>query len=270
MINKNVPLMPKEYKGELVKNGGYTISTPRKWTDEEIKWALSLREQGYTLSQIAESCGRNETSVQIKLKRLSKSANYYNSAHVKEKYELNDHFIQYIKPKTICDPYCGTYSFYKKYGFGDNAITNDIDKSVKANYNIDALRFLCMCYYNNMKFDLIDLDPFGSAYDCFDLAIKMAKKGLVVTLGELGHKRWRRLDYVKRYYGINEMSEFTIENLISHIQSIGLRNKKELEVWQYKTWQHIGRVYFIIHDVKITEQWDKLNNIGGGAMNNDE
>ena len=28
----------------------------------------------------------------------------------------------------------------------------------------------------NKKFDVVDLDPFGSAFDCFDLAIKIASK----------------------------------------------------------------------------------------------
>ena len=63
-----------------------------------------------------------------------------------------------------------------------------------------------------MKFDLIDLDPFGSAYDCFDLAIKMAKKGLCITLGELGHKRWKRLDFVSSHYGIDNIDNLTLSN----------------------------------------------------------
>ena len=57
--------------------------------------------------------------------------------------------------------------------------------------------------WHNYRFDLIDIDPFGSAYDCFDLSIKIAEKGLIITYGEMGHIRWKRLDYVNRIYNIN-------------------------------------------------------------------
>lgn len=102
---------------------------------------------------------------------------------------------------------------------------------------------------------MIDLDPFGSAYDCFDLAIKMAKKGLCITLGEMGHKRWKRLDYVKDRYDITDLDDFTSLNLIKKIQEIGRYNKKNLIVFDYKDWQHISRVWFTIEPYKETSQW---------------
>ena len=54
---------------------------------------------------------------------------------------------------------------------------------------MDALKFCCYEYYCGNQYDLIDIDPFGSVYDCLELAIKMAKKGIIVTYGEYGHKR---------------------------------------------------------------------------------
>lgn len=212
-----------------------------------------LIKDGYTAKEIAISLGRSETSVSIKIKRIGKKQNTYNQNHIVEKVELNKAFLEEIKPKNILDLYCGSPSFYRN----ENVTTNDIDKSVPADYHNDAFKLICKLYYENKKYDLIDLDPFGSAYDCFDLAIKMANKGLAITLGELGHKRWKRLDYVRRYYGINDLENFTIENLIEHIQKIGLRNKKRLIIWNYKEWQNIGRVYFKVEKVKITEQWSK-------------
>ena len=135
------------------------------------------------------------------------------------------------------------------------ATTNDIERNIDADFHEDALRCICQLYHDGHKYELVDLDPFGSAYDCFDLAIKMAKKGLVITLGELGHKRWKRLDYVSTHYGITDLDSFTIENLIKHIQMIGARNKKKLTVWQYREWQNIGRVWFKIENIKVTSQW---------------
>lgn len=251
-IENDIPVMPKEYKGKTNVGGGYTDTNPRIWTDKELEWVKDLHSKGYSVREIAYSTGRTLTSVSIKLKRLSKKENLYNINHIDEKYAINKKFLEEINPKNVLDVFCGENKFYKDY----NCITNDINKNIDCDYHLDALKLCCKLYIEENKFDLIDLDPYGSAYDCFDLAIKMAKKGLAITLGELGHKRWKRLDYVSRYYNINNFEDFTIENLIKHIQQIGLRNKKQLIVYDYKEWQNIGRVWFKIEPYKITNQWD--------------
>jgi DNA-binding CsgD family transcriptional regulator len=257
---KDIPIIPDEYKGEHNKNCGYTTTTPRKWTKEEIEWTKKLIENGYSNKEIAISLDRSETSVSIKVKRLGKKQNTYNQKHVEEKYELNSLFLNEIKPKSILDLYCGVNSFYKEH----NVTTNDIDTNIDADFHEDAFKLICKLYYDGKKYDLIDLDPFGSAYDCFDLAIKMAKKGLIITLGELGHKRWKRLDYVGSHYDVDNLEDFTIETLIKHIQKIGLKNKVNLVVWKYREWRNIGRVYFRIEPIKVTKQWEKQT----GTLNN--
>ena len=148
---------------------------------------------------------------------------------------MNDDFLTHINPKTILDLYCGEKNFYKDY----NVTSNDINPSVNATYNEDALKLICRLYYEGKKYDLIDLDPYGSAYDLFDLAIKMAKKGLIITLGELSHKRWKRLDFVKTHYDIESMNDFTIENLIEYIKKVGKRNKKELALLNEKQFKFV-------------------------------
>ena len=239
--------MPSEFKGEVTSKTDYTLTAPRKWTEKELEWVKLKLEEGYTAKEIAESMDRSHTSVAIKIKRLSKKENTYNAKHVIEKYEINDAFLKEIVPATVLDLYTGEKNFYKSY----QTITNDIKETIPATYHKDAFKLICELYSQNYKFDLIDLDPFGSSDDCFDLAIKMAEKGLCITLGELGHKRWKRLDYVSRYYDINNLEEFTIENLIKFIQKIGLRNKKKLTVYQYREWQNIGRVWFEIEPIKV-------------------
>lgn len=249
-----IPKMPEEYKGETHKNGGYTTTAPRVWTKEELAWVKDLIDKGYSSKDIAESTGRTLTSVSIKIKRLGKKEGSYNIEHIEDKYKTNDEFFKIIKPKTALDLYCGEKDFYYSY-LGEDSISNDIDRNINASYNMDALKCLCTLYPQH--FDLIDLDPYGSAYDCFDLAIKMADKAIVITFGELGHKRWKRLDFVSRYYGINSLDDFTLNNLVSHVQMIGRRNKKNLIPVFIKEWRNIGRVYFAIEPLKITEQWSK-------------
>ena len=250
----NIPKMPEEYKGEIKKSGGYTKTAPREWTAAEIDWVKKLLEKGFTNKEIAESIDRTEVSTSIKIKRLGKKERTYNTEHIAEKYQTNYEFIKALKPQTCIDVYAGERSVYNELC---ECISNDKNEEYDAvDYNLDALEFCCLMYAKHKKADIVDLDPFGSAYDCFDLAIKMAKKGIVITFGELGHKRWKRLDYVSRYYGIESLEEFTLDALIAHVKAIGRRNKKELKVFAKKEWRNIGRVWFEIEPLKITEQWE--------------
>lgn len=240
--------MPEQYKGKMLTHGGITKFTPRKWTQEEEDYCKMLKDKNFSTKQIAECIGRDELQVSIKMKRLAKANNTYNDPHRAEKYQKNNEFLKALQPKTILDLFAGKVSFYE----GKATVTaNDISFN-----GVDALDFLCQKYVSKEKYDLVDLDPFGSAYDCFDLAIKVAQKGLIITLGEMGHKRWKRLDFVKRHYFIEKIEDFTTENLIKHILAIGERNKKKLTPVIVCEWRNISRVYFLIEPFKTTEQWD--------------
>ena len=252
---KHIPMMPEEYKGKTGKGCGYTKSQPRQWTADELVWIENLRDEGYSNEEIAISTGRTPISIQIKLKRLGKRDDTYNEHHAMEKYSINKEFVCEIQPKTTLDLYCGVKSWWRTNGLGGIVTTNDIEPMYEADYHEKAEMLIHKLYYNGCVYDMIDLDPYGSAYDCFDLAIKMAQKGIIITFGELGHKRWKRLDFVRRYYGIESMEEFTLKNLVEHVQMIAERNKKRLVPVISRTWDRIGRVWFKVSPMSITEQW---------------
>lgn len=254
-VFSNPYLMPLEYKGKYTKNGGLTTFQPRKWTEKEIEWVNTLKEKGLNTKQIAECIDRDSTQVSIKIKRLGKINKTYNDPHRIEKYSTNTKFIIDINVDSVLDLYAGQKSYYIDSGI-KKVTTNDKETSFNTDYNYGALECICLLYSKGNRYDLIDLDPFGSAYDCFDLAMKMAKKGLIITLGELGHKRFKRLDFVRRYYNIETLEDFTTNNLVKHIIKIGERNKKTLTPIYIKDWRNIARVYFKIEQLKITEQWD--------------
>ena len=254
-ISSSPYIMPEEYKGKITKNGGLTNFAPRQWTKEEIDWVLMLKEKRFNIKQISEYIDRDSTQVSIKLKRLGKKNKSYNDPHREDKYETNEKFLKSEKINSVLDVFSGEKSFYENRALS-KVITNDINKNFNTDYHYDALTLCCLQYAEGSKYDLVDLDPFGSAYDCFDLAIKIAKKGIIITLGELGHKRFKRLDYVRRYYGIEKLKDFTSDNLIKHIIKIGERNKKVLTPIYIKDWRNIARVYFRIKQLKITEQWE--------------
>ena len=252
---RTIPMMPEEYKGKVGTGCGYTVSQPRQWTGEEIAWIQSMRADGFSNEEIAQSTGRTAVSIQIKLKRLGKKENTYNEHHLQDKYMCNAYYYREIKPATILDLFCGVNSYWKSHNMGV-VTTNDADPNIEADYHEKAEMLIHRLYYEGKKYDMIDLDPYGSAYDCFDLAIKMAQKGIIITFGELGHKRWKRLDYVRRYYGINTMESFTMKTMVEHCQMIANRNKKELVPFASRTWDRIGRVWFELKPISITEQWN--------------
>ena len=238
----------------------YCHTIPREWTDSEIEFLRDSLSQGWPKQKIADMLGRSLVSVSIKAKRLGKSDNTYNEEHLLDKYDTNRNFVMRIKPRDVLDVYCGVNSWYKNNLPDVNVVTNDKDESVKADYHLDALKFVCQEYCQGRKYDIVDLDPFGSCYECVDLSVKMARKGIVVTFGEMGHKRFKRLDFVRRFYGIDNMGDFTTQRLIDEIAKIGRRNTKELIPVFVKEWRLISRVYFEIKQIKITEQWNMKRN----------
>lgn len=250
------PPMPEEYKGKVTKPCGYTKSAPRDWTEEELNWIIQLKKDGWSIEQIAESVGRTAVSISVKLKRVGKKEYNYNADHVEQKYATNMQYLAYMLPENVLDLYAGIHSWWQNNTDGIDIVTNDINPQSDAYYHEKAEMLIHKLYYEGYKFDVVDLDPFGSAYDCFDCAIKMAKRGIIITYGEMGHKRFKRLDYVRRYYGIESMEEFTIYRLIAETQKIASRSKKVLTPVQICNWSRISRVYYEIFDLKITEQWD--------------
>lgn len=99
---------------------------------------------------------------------------------------------------------------------------------------------------------MVDLDPYGGAFDCFDLAIKIATKGIAITFGELGHIRWRRFDYVRSRYGISFIEDFIVDNLIKKVILIGESNKKKLTpIFDCKL-NKGHRVYFKIEKTRVS------------------
>lgn len=254
-IKTSIPKMPAEYYGKELTQSNLVKNIPRQWTNDEIEWCLRLRNEGYSVTEIADSIGRDKVSTSIKLKRLTKKDNTYNQEHLTDKYALNEEFYNLIKPTSILDVYSGVKQYWANKGV--LCISNDIDTSLNADYHMDALKFVCQEYLGGRRYDLIDLDPYGSAFDCFDLVLKMADKGLIVTYGELGHKRFKRLDYVRNSYEIDDLTDFTIDNMILKTQEIARHNHKELIVYKVGNWRNISRVYYMIKPLKITEQWEK-------------
>lgn len=237
--------MPQEYRGKELYRQEDHITTPREWTPEEEDWAWQLREQGYSGRQIAESMNRSHDAVRIKMKRIKKKKGIFDDASRNEKYRLNELFLEDLQPASVLDPFCGAGRFWKTRLPGQTT-DNDKDPHIQADYNLDAFAFLCQQYLQGPAYDIIDLDPYGSAYDCLDLAIRMATKGIIITLGEVGHIRFKRLDFVADRYHIDRVEDFTPDRIIEEIQRIGRIHKKRLTLYHRMDWKNQCRAYFTI------------------------
>lgn len=245
---------PVEIFGEVKKSGGYTKTAPREWTDLEVDWLLKNKKLGYSNKELAKALDRSDVSIQIKLKRLTKTNDSYNDKNREDKYAANKEFFELVKPKSILDVYSGN-SYWKN--IQEATVTNDKDNKFNTDYHLDSLDLLCEMKLRNKKFDLVDLDPYGSAYDCFDLAIKLAKSAIIVSFGEYGHKRWKRFDYVEPRYKIKELDDFeNVEYFIHEFQRIAACNKKLAEPKITLKYGNFIRVYFLLSDRKITSQWE--------------
>jgi len=219
----------------------------KRWSKEEIDKLNNLLAKNLNQSAIAKELNRSITSVQLKIKRLKLKEGTYNEKHQLQKYLANKKYLDYLKPKSVLDVYAGSKSYYENKV--DNLITNDINTDYKTNYNLNAFDLLCRLYLDKVTFDLIDLDPYGSAAESIYLATKLANKGLIVTYGELGHKKFKRLDYVSKFYNINNLDDFNLKNLINHTKLIAKQNKKVLEVHTaYMFYAGLGRVYYKVNE----------------------
>lgn len=235
------------YKNGVIK------SIPKKWSEKDIKDLLYYKEKKFNNEYIWEIMGRTAISIWIKYKRLHKKDDTYNKKHILEKHKTNDNFINLINPKSLLDVYAWE-KFYKKFNI-QKYITNDKDEKKETDFNLEAFEFISWFY--NKKFDIVDLDPFGSAFDEFDLAIKIAEKWLIITLWELWHRRFKRLDFVKNRYWINDINEDWINKMIDYIINRWLIYKKILKPIYIQDWNNIWRVYFLVEKYKELSQWKK-------------
>lgn len=228
----------------------------KKYTESEIKLIKELTEKKYSLKDIGLAVNRPPDSIRKIQKDFRLENNTYNKKHVADKYFRNYVFIDYIKPKSVLDLYCGPVSFYRNKTDIPEVVTNDKDERISADYHDDALRTAAYLYSQHKTYDIVDLDPYTSPYECIDLAIQLAKKGLVISFGELSAKRWGKLPPVyKLKYGIETKEELSLAMLIDYVKDRGEIYGKVLEPFYSRTWQgNFSRVWFTVDTISNIKQ----------------
>mgnify|MGYP006266448307 CR=1 FL=1 len=236
--------LPDEHRGALLSANGLTNFQPRKWTTYEEDYVIELKEKGLSINSIARALGRDVVQVSIKMKRIAKKSHTYNDRHREEKYMANDVFLSIVHPEIVLDAFAGPFSYYMNRV--PEVYTNDVREEFGTYYCEPAEQLLPNLVQAGERFDLVDVDPFGSAYECLLPAIKLATRALVVTFGELGHRRFKRLDFVGPRYGITKIEDFTAENLASYVLKLAKDNGRKVELFQLKNWHNICRAYYLL------------------------
>jgi len=216
-----------------------------------------------SVSKYLKKYNVGDSTIRHMVTELMKSTYSYNLKHVDSKYSDNDEFVEFINPKSILDLFAGTcyYEKYKKNGIevvqnDINGKDNDMLKSYNFDYTIDADKLLGKFIYENKKFDIVDIDPFSSPIIYVQNAIKIAKKGIIVTFGDFSMLKLPKMNklslkmYINRVYGVRSITDLSIEKAIRLVQQIGGICKKRLEVFKISKNSNHYRVYFKISNLQ--------------------
>jgi len=221
---------------------GVIKSEPKGWTDEEVINMLELKKKRLSFDEIGKIFNRTAYSCNRKYYKLMKKLDTYNDKHRHLKYEYNKQFLQQVNAESLLDVFSGGVSWWKQ-----NTQLNVIDNDIKiegADYKLDAFDFLYQ--HRKKKVDIVDLDPFGSAYDCFDFALQIANKGLIITFGEIVGRRFNRQDFVEHRYGMDYIEDFTTDKMSEYVEKRALIYRKILTPIIKAEMTNISRVYYKI------------------------
>lgn len=221
---------------------GVIKSEPKIWTDAEMEKLLVLKKQGLSFCDIGKRLDRTSYSCNRKYYKLMKINDTYNSKHRRSKYQYNQMFLEKVNSETLLDAFSGGVSWWKK-----NTSLKVIDNDIKvdgADFKLDALDFLFK--HRKEMFDIVDLDPFGSAFECFDFALQIAQKGLIITFGEIVGRRFNRMDFVEHRYGMDYIEDFTTNKLSEYVEKRALIYRKTLTPIFKAEMTNISRIYYKI------------------------
>lgn len=221
---------------------GVIKSEPKYWTENEISLMLARKKEGVSFDIIGRELFRTSYSCNRKYYKLMKKQDKYNEKHRDKKYDYNHSFLNKLEVNTLLDVFSGGVSWWKK---NTKLSVIDNDNTISgADFKLDAFDFLYQ--HRNKRFDVVDLDPFGSAYDCFDFALQIAEKGLIVTFGEIVGRRFNRQDFVEHRYGISYIEDFNTTNLSKYLENRALIYRKKLTPMIVAEMTNISRVYYKI------------------------
>lgn len=218
-----------------------------KWSAEEEKKLMELKEQGRSTKQIAEFLGVTESSVKHKYTRLKQKENADSHHHPVEKEAQIKNILRNMdRDVFVLETHAGygnltdVYSIYAKEVL---ALETNKEKCTyidqKGHENVtcvktDSLKELHLFIYQNIKFNVIDVDPYGFPSRYFPDVFELIDDGfLFVTFPKYGCAQINNITklHVKTFYGFDGGSnDAFLECCINTLQNQALRTYRRLEV----------------------------------------
>ncbi len=213
---------------------------------------VGLYEQKVPFFQIAKKLGIPYDDVMRVINAYRKGNSEYNRGKFGDfpgKSKMDREFFKLVQPKSVLDAYAGVNKKYPK----EITTSNDLDRNQPTNYHKDAIKLLQDASLEGYKFDLVDLDPYGSCWKGWKDGIDIAQKGIVISYGDLMVWRYhfKEFDYWKGILG--ERYNKHIESihdlrfaLIARTLELGEQLGKQLNIYSvFGNWYWM-RIYYLI------------------------
>ena len=218
-----------------------------KWTAEDEKKLVELRENNVKLSEIAKILGTTIASVKHKCTRLSQKTNADTHHHPAEKTRQIREVLDLITGDVrVLETHAGHGNLTEVYSsYAKEVVSYEIDKE-KCSYvnqrgyanvvchNKDSLKELYLSIYNNQKFNVIDIDPYGFPSRYFPNVFELIDDGyMFVTLPKYGCAQINNITklHIKSFYGFEGGdNEAFLKCCLESFKNQALRTYRSCEV----------------------------------------
>ena len=232
-----------------------------EWSTENEKKLLELKEQGFKTNDIAELLGTTVSSVKHKYTRLKQKGNAESHHHPTEKkQQIHDILKNVDKDIYVLETHAGYGNLTEVYSmYAKEVLAYELDKE-KCNFinqighdNVvchkkDSLKEMYFSIYSNLKFNVIDIDPYGFPSRYFPNIFELIDDGYIfVTFPKYGCTQINKITmlHVKSFYGFEggNNQEF-LECCIKALKQQALRTYRSLELVSVLDLKKIYRIAF--------------------------
>lgn len=190
-----------------------------KWDAEKEKQLLELRDKNFTNRQISEILDTTVSSVKHKIVRLCQKNNLESHHHPVEKQAQVKNILGELSGEiVVLETHAGYGNLTSVYSsYAKKVVCYEIDKD-KCDYinnlghnnvtchNKDSLKEIYLSIYNNQKFNVIDVDPYGFPSRYFPNIFELIEDGYIfVTLPKYGCAQINNITklHLKVFYGFD-------------------------------------------------------------------
>lgn len=244
-----------------------------EWTDELEAEVLRLKNiEKMTYTAIAAQIGTSANSVKHKVRRLQQAKGMEKYSHPKEKAELAMPILNNLRDKKgknlkVLETHCGfggMSRIYNQFGtvLGFDIVQERIDTCVEACGHFEGIKKdseheILRLRYENRKFDVVDVDPYGLPSRYFPHVFGLINDGyLFLTFPMMGVAQINALT-IKHYqvfWGIelDDKVEY-IQKIIDRLAEYAYIEKRKIIVEQIVRVDRVYRLVIKVEKIALTK-----------------